>query len=100
MIVYRLVENIADKKPSTYSAEHLLLSSELTVKFKANAFLRKASLTYLLTQDFSADGFLQPRVNCKYFSLDGPGKTFQSVKRGCVIDFDADNFAVMAQDKT
>jgi hypothetical protein len=32
--------------------------------------------------------------------MDGPGKSFQSVKRGCVIDNDDLSFAVITQDRT
>jgi hypothetical protein len=99
VVVYRLVDTF--EKPSICDAEHLLLTSHLAVKNKASS-LRKTSLTYLMTLDTTKEerAFLDTNINCKYFSLDGPGKAFQSVKRGCLIDQDDLCFSVMTQDRT
>lgn len=75
------------------------MKAELAVKHKTSGILRQTSLTYLLTQGIGKNEFFSPAVNCNYFSIDGPGKTFQSVKRGCIISHDDQTFAVMVQDK-
>jgi hypothetical protein len=98
VIVYRLVDSF-ERSALNYDAEHLLLSSELAVKHKVNPNLRKTSLTYLLTQDIEPNEFFQSNASCKYFSIDGPGKSFQSVKRGCVIDHNEHTFSLMVQDR-
>jgi len=100
VVVYRLVDSF--DRQTTCEAERLLMTSALAVKNKGGSQLRKTSLTYLLTLDVAwhERSFLDNNVNCKYFSLDGPGKSFQSVKRGCLIDQDDLSFSVMVQDRT
>jgi len=98
VIVYRLIDTL-DKTSSTINAEYHLMKAELEVKHKKSGILRKTSFNYLLTQSIAKNEFFSPIVNCNYFSIDGPGKTFQSVKRGCIIPHDQQTFAVMVQDK-
>lgn len=54
------------------------MSAALALKHKGGSSLRKTSLTYLMTLDVATEerAFLNYNVNCKYFSLDGPGKAF------------------------
>ena len=96
MIVYRLVDSF--DLNTLCEAERVMMTAELAVKNKGGSSLRKTSLTYLMTLEvFSEESaFFDKNVNCKYFSLDGPGKSFQSVKRGCLIDQDDFSFAVTA----